>query len=57
MASYNEVDGQPSHGNAWLLDDLLRKQWGYRGMIVSDSFGIAELDRKHHVVAELREAG
>ena len=57
MAAYNEVDGQPPHANKGLLDGLLRGQLGFRGMIVSDYFGIAELNRKHHVVADLRETG
>jgi beta-glucosidase len=57
MASYNEVDGIPSHANRWLLRDLLRGEWGFSGMVVSDYFGVAELDRKHHVVEDLRVAG
>src|SRR5438309_11379090 len=31
MASFNEVNGTPSHANDWLLTDVLRKQWGFRG--------------------------
>ncbi len=50
MASYNEIDGIPSHSNKHLLDDILRHEWGFRGMVVSDYFGIAELGRIHHVV-------
>ncbi|HVV52014.1 MAG TPA: glycoside hydrolase family 3 N-terminal domain-containing protein [Polyangia bacterium] len=57
MASYNEVDGIPSHANHWLLTDLLRGEWGFKGVVVSDYFGVAELERKHHVVATLPEAG
>jgi beta-xylosidase len=57
MASYNEVDGTPSHANRWLLRDLLRGEWGFSGMVVSDYFGVAELERKHHVVEDLRAAG
>jgi beta-glucosidase len=57
MASYNEVDGVPSHANRFLLRDLLRGQWGFRGLVVSDYFGVAELERKHHVVSDLRLAG
>lgn len=51
MASYNEVDGIPSHSNKHLLTDILREEWGFRGVIVSDYFGIAELIRVHHVAA------
>ncbi len=57
MASYNEVDGLPSHANRWLLRDLLRGEWGFSGVVVSDYFGVAELDRKHHVAEDLRSAG
>lgn len=56
MASYNELDGVPSHANRWLLQDLLRGEWGYSGLVVSDYFGIAELVRKHHVAVDLRAA-
>ena len=51
MASYNEIDGIPSHSNKHLLTDILRQEWGFRGVLVSDYFGIAELIRVHHVVA------
>ena len=51
MASYNEVDGIPSHSNKHLLTDILRQEWGFRGVLVSDYFGIAELIRVHHVVS------
>src|SRR6266851_4670248 len=49
MASYNEIDGIPSHSNKHLLDDILRQEWGFKGVLVSDYFGIAELIRVHHV--------
>ncbi|HEX7506629.1 MAG TPA: glycoside hydrolase family 3 N-terminal domain-containing protein [Polyangia bacterium] len=57
MASFNEIDGVPSHANRWLLTDLLRGEWGFRGVVVSDYFGIAELARKHHVAPDLAMAG
>ena len=57
MASYNEIDGVPSHENRWLLTDVLRGEWGFRGLVVSDYFGVAELERKHHVVPDLPAAG
>jgi beta-glucosidase len=43
MASYNEVDGVPSHANRWLMRDVLRKEWGFKGFVVSDYFAIWEL--------------
>ncbi|HXC86795.1 MAG TPA: glycoside hydrolase family 3 N-terminal domain-containing protein [Candidatus Cybelea sp.] len=50
MASYNEVDGIPSHSNKHLLIDILRHEWGFQGVLVSDYFGITELIRIHHIV-------
>ena len=43
MASFNEISGVPAHANRWLLTDLLKKEWGYDGMVVSDWTGIHEL--------------
>jgi beta-glucosidase len=50
MASYNEIDGIPSHSNKHLLVDILRHEWGFNGVLVSDYFGITELIRIHHIV-------
>lgn len=47
MASYNEIDGIPSHVNKPLLEDIVRKQWGFNGVIVSDYFAIEELSSRH----------
>jgi beta-glucosidase len=58
MPSYNEIDGVPSHTNRWLLRDLLRKEWGFKGFLVSDYFAIWELseraDVRGHSVAKDR---
>lgn len=40
MASYNEIDGVPSHANRWLLRDVLRKEWKWKGYVVSDYYAI-----------------
>jgi beta-glucosidase len=48
MASYNEIDGLPSHINRWLLQDVLRKEMGFKGAVVSDYFAIEELVKIHH---------
>ena len=53
MASYNEIDGIPSHSNVDLLDTILRKQWGFDGTIVSDYFAIEELMGRHHLTDSL----
>jgi beta-glucosidase len=61
MASYNEIDGIPSHANRWLLRDVLRKEWGFKGFIVSDYYAITELKSRkdvggHGVAPDLKEA-
>jgi beta-glucosidase len=43
MVSFNEVDGIPASGNKWLVDDVLRKQWKFKGFVVSDYTGIPEM--------------
>lgn len=43
MASFNEVDGIPATGNKWLMTDVLRKQWGFKGFVVTDYTGINEM--------------
>lgn len=43
MASFNIVDGVPAHGNKWLLTDVLRDQWKFKGFTVADYGGIGEM--------------
>ncbi|HEV2130232.1 MAG TPA: glycoside hydrolase family 3 N-terminal domain-containing protein, partial [Longimicrobiaceae bacterium] len=61
MASYNEVDGVPSHASRWLLRDVLREEWGFEGFVVSDYYAIWELNYRpdthgHFVAADKKEA-
>jgi beta-glucosidase len=61
MASYNEIDGVPSHANKWLLCDVLRKEWGFKGFVVSDYYAIWELGYRpdthgHFVAKDKKEA-
>ncbi|HWF98005.1 MAG TPA: glycoside hydrolase family 3 N-terminal domain-containing protein [Steroidobacteraceae bacterium] len=56
MASYNEIGGIPSHANRWMLTDLLRKQWGFKGVVLSDYDGIEQLMSLHHVAGNLTDA-
>jgi beta-glucosidase len=56
MASYNEIDGIPSHINHWLLDTVLRKEWGFQGYVTSDGNGLQMLIETHHVAADKAEA-
>jgi beta-glucosidase len=43
MASFNEIDGIPATANKWLLTDVLRNQWGFKGFLVSDYTGVSEM--------------
>lgn len=43
MSSFNDVNGIPATGNKWLMTDLLRKQWGFRGFVVTDYTAINEM--------------
>ncbi|WEG72842.1 beta-glucosidase BglX [Vagococcus intermedius] len=43
MTSFNTVDGVPATGNKWLLNDILRKEWGFDGVIISDYAAVQEL--------------
>lgn len=43
MSSFNEIDGIPATGNKWLLTDLLRKEWGFKGFVVSDYTSVNEM--------------
>ena len=51
MASYNEINGIPAHINHWLLDKVLRQEWGFNGYITSDGNGLQMLVDTHHVAA------
>jgi beta-glucosidase len=55
MASYNEIDGIPSHVNPWLLNRVLRQEWGFRGYVTSDGGGLQMLVQ-HGVAADFAEA-
>jgi len=56
MASYNEIDGVPSHISHWLLDKVLRQEWGFRGYVTSDGNGLQMLTETHHIAANNAEA-
>jgi len=61
MPSYNEIDGVPSHASRWLLQEVLRDEWGFRGFTVSDYFAIRQLNESpeavsHHVARDGKHA-
>ncbi|QWC57864.1 beta-glucosidase [Erythrobacter sp. 3-20A1M] len=56
MPSYNEIDGIPSHANTWLLGEVLRGEWGFDGLIVSDYGGVHELATLHQVARDEADA-
>jgi len=58
MPSYNENNGGvPSSANGWLLKDVLRKEWGFAGLTVSDYWAVPRLQSEHHVVDDYPAAG
>lgn len=52
MASFNEVDGIPATANKWLMTDVLRKQWGFKGFVVTDYTAIMEME--YHGIGNLQ---
>ena len=56
MASYNEIDGVPNHINHWLLDKVLRQEWGFDGYLASDGDGLQMLVGTHHVAYNFADA-
>lgn len=56
MPAYHEIDGIPAHANRWLLDSLLRKEWGFQGTVVSDYYANTELAKRHRVALDEADA-
>nr|MBP6828790.1 glycoside hydrolase family 3 C-terminal domain-containing protein [Saprospiraceae bacterium] len=56
MTSFNDYDGVPATGNRYLMTDILRKEWGFRGFVVTDYTSINEMVN-HGVIANEKEAG
>ncbi len=56
MAAYNSLNGVPCIGNRWLLTDVLRHDWGFKGTVVTDCNGIKDLFTGHQWVADAKEA-
>jgi beta-glucosidase len=56
MTSYNSIDGIPSTANKYLLSDILRDQWNFRGIVVSDLASIEGLHGSHYVAETIEDA-
>ncbi|WP_286727994.1 MULTISPECIES: glycoside hydrolase family 3 N-terminal domain-containing protein [Sphingobacterium] len=56
MTAYNSIDGIPCSANSWLLNDILRKDWGFKGFVVSDLLSISGLNGGHATAATAEEA-
>jgi beta-glucosidase len=56
MASYNSIDGVPCSNNEVLLNDILRKEWGFKGFVVSDYGGVGGVWRAHKMARDYSEA-
>ncbi|MEO7489498.1 MAG: glycoside hydrolase family 3 N-terminal domain-containing protein, partial [Ferruginibacter sp.] len=56
MASYNEIDGVPNHANKWLLNDVLRGEWGFSGYVISDYDAVNRMITRQHASINKSEA-
>ncbi|MGH2645227.1 MAG: glycoside hydrolase family 3 C-terminal domain-containing protein, partial [Chitinophagaceae bacterium] len=56
MASYNDYDGVPVIASKWFLDTMLRKTYGFKGYVVSDSRAVEYVWEKHHVAPDYEDA-
>jgi beta-glucosidase len=56
MCAYNSTNGQPCCGNNYLIDTILRKEWGFKGHVVSDCWAITDFYEGHKVVANVAQA-
>lgn len=56
MTSYNAIDGVPCTANEWLLKDILRTSWSFKGLVFSDLNAVNALYATHHVAADPAEA-
>jgi beta-glucosidase len=56
MAAHNEISGTPAHKNKFLLTDILRNEWGFKGFVVSDWMDIERIYDLHHAAASYDDA-
>ncbi len=56
MSAYNAIDGLPCTANSFLLKKILREEWGFKGLTISDAGSIEDLHRKYAIVGDFRMA-
>ncbi|MDG1042944.1 MAG: glycoside hydrolase family 3 protein, partial [Flavobacteriaceae bacterium] len=56
MAAHNEINGIPSHMSKWLMTDILRNEWNFKGFYVSDWLDIERINSLHHTAKDMKEA-
>lgn len=56
MPAYHDIDGEPAHASQHLLTEVLRKRWGFDGLVVADYVGVSLLYQHHGVAADAAEA-
>jgi len=57
MTAYNSVDGTASSSNSWLLRDVLTKEWGFKGFVISDASAVGGEIVLHHTAKDYAESG
>jgi len=56
MGAYSRLNGEPDCASRTLLDEILRREWGFRGYVVSDCYGIKDILEKQHLAGSLEQA-
>lgn len=56
MTAHNELNGVPCHSNSWLMENVLRKEWNFKGFIVSDWMDIEHIHDLHHTATDNKDA-
>ena len=56
MCSYNSINGVPSCANKWLLGDVLRKGWDFKGMVTGDSGAVRDIYASHKYAPTMNKA-
>jgi beta-glucosidase len=57
MPNYNEISGIPTHANKWMLTDVLRREWRFSGLVLSDLGAVSHVMTLHHITKDSAETG